>query len=376
MAPRRPVLGRAWEPHARADRGCADPPAGHSPRCRCRDGRAARLGPRDRAVDHRVPLPRPPSAAIRGCHRCRPVQQRGRRHRGRDRPRALHRAAGSGVAAIAAGYEIDLHTHSLCSDGALSPADLVKRAAARGVKIQALSDHDTLAGVAEAAATGSSLGVRIIPATELNTESEWGDAHVLGYFIDPRDAALEARFRWLRDNRGRRIELMVEKLNALGYAVDLARVLEIAQGGALGRPHLAQALFEKGYVPSYDQAFDTLLAKDSPAYVPRVGLTPIEAVTLVREHGGVPSLAHPGTVEGLERLLPQLVRAGLVGIECYYPSHTPAFTVECLRLSVRHGLVPTGGSDFHGRGEHGVDLGGVFVPPESVASLETHQARR
>ena len=150
------------------------------------------------------------------------------------------------MAAIAAGYEIDLHTHSLCSDGALSPADLVKRAAARGVKIQALSDHDTLAGIAEAAATGSALGVRIIPATELNTESEWGDAHVLGYFIDPQDAALEARFRWLRENRGRRIELMVEKLNALGYAVDLARVLEIAQGGALGRPHLAQALFKIG----------------------------------------------------------------------------------------------------------------------------------
>ena len=123
------------------------------------------------------------------------------------------------------GYAIDLHTHSLRSDGALSPTDLVKRAAARGVRIQALSDHDTLAGVAEAVATGAALGVRIIPATELNTESEWGDAHVLGYFIDPKDLELEERLRWLRENRGRRIELMVEKLNALGYAVDLARVL-------------------------------------------------------------------------------------------------------------------------------------------------------
>ena len=279
------------------------------------------------------------------------------------------------MAAIAAGYEIDLHTHSLCSDGALSPADLVKRAAARGVKIQALSDHDTLAGIAEAAATGSALGVRIIPATELNTESEWGDAHVLGYFIDPQDAALEARFRWLRENRGRRIELMVEKLNALGYAVDLARVLEIAQGGALGRPHLAQALFERGYVPSYDQAFDTLLAKDSPAYVPRVGLTPIEAVTLVREHGGVPSLAHPGTVVGLDELLPKLVAVGLAGIEAYYGEHTPEITARFLDRARTHGLVPTGGSDFHGRGEHGADLGGVFVPPETVEHLESRRER-
>jgi 3',5'-nucleoside bisphosphate phosphatase len=279
------------------------------------------------------------------------------------------------VAAITAGYAIDLHTHSLRSDGALSPVDLVKRAAARGVTVQALSDHDTLAGVAEAVATGTGLGVRIIPATELNTESEWGDAHVLGYFMDPDDAALEERLRWLRENRGRRIELMIEKLNALGYAVDLARVLEIAQGGALGRPHLAQALFEKSYVPSYDEAFDTLIAKDSPAYVARVGLDPFEAVTLVRKHGGVPSLAHPGTVIGLDDLLPKLVAAGLAGIEAYYGQHSPEMTARCLARAREFDLVPTGGSDFHGRGEHGVDLGGVFVPPETIERLESRRQR-
>jgi 3',5'-nucleoside bisphosphate phosphatase len=277
------------------------------------------------------------------------------------------------VGAITAGYPIDLHTHSLRSDGALSPADLVKRAAARGVKIQALSDHDTLSGVAEAAATGSALGVRIIPATELNTESEWGDAHVLGYFVDPADSELEERLRWLRDNRGRRIELMVEKLNVLGYAVDLGRVLEIAQGGALGRPHLAQALVEAGHVATHDSAFDTLISKESPAYVSRVGLAPLEAVELVRTHGGVPALAHPGTVLRLEELLPQLVRAGLGGLECYYGSHTPAWTARCIALAREHDLVPTGGSDFHGRGDHGADLGGVFVPPENIAALEMRQ---
>jgi predicted metal-dependent phosphoesterase TrpH len=279
------------------------------------------------------------------------------------------------VAAVTAGYAIDLHTHSLRSDGALSPAELVKRAAARGVKIQALSDHDTLAGVAEAVATGAELGVRIIPATELNTESEWGDAHILGYFIDPNDAALEERLRWLRENRGRRIELMVENLNRLGYAVDLARVLEIAQGGALGRPHLAQALFEKGHVRNYDEAFDTLIAKDSPAYVARVGLDPFEAVALVRKHGGVPSLAHPGTVIGLDALLPKLVAAGLAGIETYYGEHSPEMTVGCLARAREHDLVPTGGSDFHGRGGLGTDLGGVFVPPETIEHLESRRQR-
>ena len=274
---------------------------------------------------------------------------------------------------LSVAYPIDLHTHSLCSDGALSPADLIRRAAGRGVRVLSLSDHDTLAGVAEAVAAGAELGIRVIPASELNTESEWGDAHVLGYFIDPADVALEERLRWLRENRERRIELMVERLNQLGYGVSLERVLEIAQGGALGRPHLAEALLEKGYVRAYEEAFDTILAKDSPAYVARIGLTPREAVDLVRTHGGVPSLAHPGTVVGLEALLPKMVAAGLAGIEAYYGEHSPEMTERCLALARMHGLVPTGGSDFHGRGEHGVDLGAVFVPPETIEMLRSRR---
>src|SRR2546428_1200283 len=218
------------------------------------------------------------------------------------------------------GYPIDRHTHSIRSDGVLAPTELVRRAAERGVTVQALSDHDTLSGVAEAVAEGERLGVRIIAATELNTESEWGDAHILAYFVDPHDAAFEEKMKWLRENRGRRIELMVEKLNALGFPVSLARVQEIAQGGSLGRPHLAQALFEAGHVPTYDHAFDTLIAKGAPAYVARVGLAPLEAVELVRAHGGVPALAPPFTVVGLGELVPQHVRAGLAGIEWYYGS--------------------------------------------------------
>ncbi|HEX9435980.1 MAG TPA: PHP domain-containing protein [Candidatus Limnocylindria bacterium] len=271
------------------------------------------------------------------------------------------------------GYSIDLHTHSLRSDGAFAPAEVVRRAAARGVRIQALSDHDTLAGAAEAVAEGERLGVRVIPSTELNTESEWGDVHVLGYFLDPNDAALEDRLRWLRENRGRRIELMVEKLNALGHPVRLERVMEIAQGGALGRPHLAQALFEAGHVTTYDQAFATLINKSSPAYVTRVGLTPLEAVRLVRAHGGVPSLAHPGTVIDLDELMPQLVDAGLAGVECYYGSHTPEAAMRYLALAARYDLVPTGGSDYHGRGAHGAPLGGVRVPEGSIAALEARR---
>jgi len=276
---------------------------------------------------------------------------------------------------MSVGYPIDLHTHSLRSDGALEPAALVERAAERGVRILALADHDTLAGVGEATSVGERLGVRVIPATELNTESEWGDVHILGYFLDPADTVLEDRLRWLREHRGRRIERMVEKLNALGYPIALERVMEIAQGGSLGRPHLAQALFEAGHVPTYDSAFETLIAKGAPAYISRVGLSPLEAVQLVVAHGGVPSLAHPFTVVGIDELMPLVIAAGLVGIEAYYGSHPPATTAACLSLAHRYTLVPTGGSDFHGRGDHGAPLGGVFVPPGTIAALESRRGR-
>ncbi len=280
-------------------------------------------------------------------------------------------------------YHADLHCHSNRSDGVLEPADLVRVAAERGVRTLALSDHDTLAGAAEAIAAGERAGVRVIPSVELNTESAWGDVHILAYFLDPRDVRLEDRLRWLRENRGRRIALMVENLARLGYPVSLERVRAIAAGGAarpwedvpLGRPHLAQALFEAGHVPSYDAAFDTLIGNDSPAYVERVGLEPLAAVQLVVAHGGAASLAHPGTVRGLRELLPELVTAGLAGVEVYYPSHTPAFTEELRALASASGLIATGGSDYHGRGEHGGLPGSCYVPPDSVPRLEAACAR-
>lgn len=272
---------------------------------------------------------------------------------------------------VPAGYPVDLHAHSIRSDGVEVPAELVRLAQRRGVRVLALADHDTLAGAAEAVAEGERLGVRVIPSVELNTESEWGDVHVLGFFLDPADSPLEERLRWLREHRGRRVEVMVEKLDQMGYAISLARVLEIAAGGVLGRPHLAQALLEAGYTASFEEAFHTIIAKDSPAYVERVGLAPLEAVRLVVEHGGAASLAHPGTVQGLREALPKLVEAGLAGIEVYYPTHSAAWTAELGTLARAHGLIPTGGSDHHGRGDtvHG-QLGCAYVPPDTVPALE------
>lgn len=272
-------------------------------------------------------------------------------------------------------YPADLHTHSIRSDGVYEPAELVRLAGERGVEVLALSDHDTLSGVGEAIAAGERLGVRVISAVELNTESRWGDVHVLGYFLDPADRALAEHLRWLREHRARRIELMVENLNRLGFPITLEHVQRIAAGGALGRPHLAQALFEAGHVPSYDAAFDTLISKHSPAYVERVGLSPSEAVRLIVDRGGAAALAHPGTVNGLRELLPDLVREGLAGIEVYYPEHTPGWTAELRALGEGSALIPTGGSDFHGRGDHGGPLGGAYVPPKTVARLEAACAK-
>lgn len=261
----------------------------------------------------------------------------------------------------------------------LEPADLVRLASGRGVETLALTDHDTLAGSGDAIAAGERSGVRVVPSIELNTESAWGDVHVLGYLLDPSDATLEDRLRWLRENRGRRIELMIENLNRLGYPVSLERVIAIAKGDAalraqeplpVGRPHLAQALVEAGHVRSYDEAFETLISRDSPAYVARVGLTPSEAVKLIVARGGAASLAHPGTVNGLRELVPELVNEGLTGMEVYYPQHTAAWTAELRTMADAFGLIATGGSDFHGRGEHGGPLGGSYVPDDSIAALE------
>ncbi len=268
---------------------------------------------------------------------------------------------------------IDLHTHTTASDGRCSPVELVARAAAAGVSVLSVTDHDTVDACEAAGQACVAARITFVPGIEITAVRDEADVHVLGYFLDPADAALEDRLRWLRVNRGRRIELMVENLNTQGYPVALSRVMEIAQGGSLGRPHLAQALHEAGHVPTYDSAFDTLIAKDAPAYVARVGLSPLEAVQLVVAHGGVPSLAHPFTVVGLEELMPLIVAAGLAGIEAYYGSHPPEMTASCLALARRYDLVPTGGSDFHGRGDHGALLGGVFVPPESIAALEARR---
>jgi 3',5'-nucleoside bisphosphate phosphatase len=274
--------------------------------------------------------------------------------------------------------QVDLHCHTTASDGALEPAELVRRAARLALSIVSITDHDTVSGVAAARAAGKTLGVEIIPGVEINTDVPGSEIHVLGYFIDYEDDALESDLVRLREGRLARARKIVDKLGDLGAPVRLERVLQIARDAAVGRPHLAQALMEAGHVNTFNEAFDRYLGRNSPAYVERMTFTPAEACQLIRRSGGIPVLAHPvffdtvGKANGplpLEGMLPELMAAGLMGLEVYYPNYNARTTEYLMLLARRHGLLLTGGTDFHGIIPERMDLGAVYVPMKAVRRL-------
>lgn len=264
---------------------------------------------------------------------------------------------------------IDLHMHSTASDGRLTPTELVRLARERGLTAIALTDHDTTDGVAEAQAAGRVAGVEVIAGVEINTESEDGDVHFLGYFVNPDDAAFQDHLATLRNARLGRARLMVEKLAQLGMPLDWARVQEIAGEGAVGRPHVARALLECGYIATLSEAFEKYIGHEGPAYVPRYRLTPEQAIAAIRAAGGVACLAHPA-VAGTTPLVPRLAAAGLGALEVYYPEHTPEDQEMLLALARKYDLVATGGSDFHALDDSThATLGAIWVPPEAVERL-------
>jgi predicted metal-dependent phosphoesterase TrpH len=273
---------------------------------------------------------------------------------------------------------VDLHTHSTASDGVYSPGELLQHAHEAGLRVLALTDHDSTEGLAEAHRAAQQLDIDFIPGIELNTDVGDKEIHVLGYFLDYQHPAFQATLKVLRDARVRRGERMVELLNEQGIHITWERVREIAHG-AVGRPHVAQALLEAGYVSSIGEAFDKYIGKGCQAYVPRYKLTPEDAVHLIDSANGLPVMAHPITLPGLAELrkwLPGLHRAGLVGLETYYGPYTHQEEQELLALANEYGLIPTGGTDFHGPGIHPTPLGGRFVPYEAVERLKAESAKR
>ena len=269
--------------------------------------------------------------------------------------------------------QVDLHLHTTASDGAYTPAAVVALARERGLRTIAITDHDSVEGVAEALAAAGH-GLEVIPGVEINTDIPQSEVHILGYYVDYRHAELQDVLRRLRDFRPDRARRMVEKLNRLGMHLDWQHVAALAGDGAVGRPHVAQALVERGYVTDVSQAFDRYIGREGPAYVERYKLTPVEATRLIVRAGGLAALAHPSGLANLPTLLDELTAAGLVGLEAYYTGYLPEETQGLLLLAQKYGLVATGGSDFHGGSilPH-ADLGAVFVPMAAVAALQARQ---
>jgi predicted metal-dependent phosphoesterase TrpH len=264
---------------------------------------------------------------------------------------------------------VDLHSHTTASDGTLSPAELVAEAARRGVRVLAITDHDSMEGI-EPARAAARPPLEVVPGIELNTEGAGGEIHVLGYFLDHTTPWLVARLREFRAERLRRIYRICERLAALGLPLEPAEVLARVQEGSAGRPHVAQAMLARGYVGTVREAFDRYLGTGKPAYVSHDKLEPRQACDLIRRAGGVAVLAHPGFQRDPEALIRELAGEGrLDGVECYYAEHTPEQTTGFLGLCRELDLVATGGSDFHGPPVRAAVLGQPPVPWESYRAL-------
>jgi hypothetical protein len=247
----------------------------------------------------------------------------------------------------------DLHTHTVHSDGTTQPADNASMAVRVGLSGLALTDHDTVGGWEQMQQACTHHGLVFVPGIELSTERDGRGVHLLGYWIDPDDPALMAECDRLRNERSRRAEEICEKLAGLGLPVAVERVRQIAGSAPIGRPHVASAMVEAGHVAGITQAFDEYLADGGPAYVPKYALDPVRGLDLLRAAGGAVVLAHPGVSEDgggpvTPALLEELAAAGLAGVEVDHPSHEPDVADRWRALASEHGLLITGGSDFHG----------------------------
>ncbi len=264
----------------------------------------------------------------------------------------------------------DLHVHTTASDGALTPAQIVRMAADAGLAAVGITDHDTVAGIDEALEAGKSAGLVVVPGVEISAiHGHNTEVHVLGYFIDHHDPTLLGQLDVLRDARTLRGRKMVERLNAVGVQISFERVSEIAQGGAVGRPHVARALVEIGAASTIDSAFGRFLQEGGPGYVSRHKVSPSEAVTMILQAGGVACCAHVAKLNR-DELLIELMREGMRGIEVRHPDHGPAGTKYYERFAAKHDLIPTGGSDAHCiQGGKMTTVGGVTVSFDIVERL-------
>jgi hypothetical protein len=264
----------------------------------------------------------------------------------------------------------DFHNHSTASDGRLTPTQIVDLAVANGVRVFALTDHDSTEGIAEARrAAQRHEGFVLVPGVELSTDIEGDEVHVLGYFNFEtlKNAELQAALARFREGRFERGRLMTEKLAALGLPVSWERVLEIAGEASVGRPHVARAMVEAGHVPSFQEAFDKYIGRDGPAYVEREKMTPQEAIQTLLRFGSPAVLAHPSFTKSTDQILPDLVAAGLCGMEVYYKDYDAELIETLAAKAAKYGLLALGGSDYHALDNPGEREPGDIPLPDAVA---------
>lgn len=266
---------------------------------------------------------------------------------------------------------VDLHLHTVASDGRLTPTELVDLIASKGVTVAAISDHDTTDGIVEAVQAASAhQNLEIIPAIELSTDIPGDEIHMLGYFLEYEDEEFQGILRRFREGRLERGRMMVEKLAELGKPVEWERVKAFAGDGSVGRPHIALAMVEAGYFKEPKEAFYEYLGRNGLAYAEREKMTPEEGVEMLSRVGGSAVLAHPAGLEDLDTKVGQLKEAGLVGMEVHYAMYSEETIQRLLEVANRHGLIPCGGSDYHGLGNTGEQEPGLLGPPmESVERL-------
>ncbi|MFH0778968.1 MAG: PHP domain-containing protein [Candidatus Eisenbacteria bacterium] len=275
---------------------------------------------------------------------------------------------------MAEGGYIDLHIHSNCSDSPLSPKEVVREAKERGMTAIAVTDHDSVAGVETAIGEGEKLCIEVVSGVELSVSDAASDIHVLGYFVDHTDPAFVSELERFKAARLERVKKILAKLKQLEVDIELDSVLKIAENGSIGRPHVAEALLASGYVDTFEEAFRRYIGHRSPAYVPKMLLTPNDAFRLIEKAGGVSVLAHPGTVQR-DDLIPEFVQLGMKGIEVWHPKHDRGTVRYYMELAKRYGLIVTGGSDSHGSRTANARIGSERVPYSILVSLKQTAAR-
>lgn len=277
---------------------------------------------------------------------------------------------------------IDLHMHSRASDGGMSPRELVRYAKYKGLSAIAITDHDTVDGIEDALDEAEQIDFEVVPGIEISADFD-PEMHILGYFFGQSYLNIKSILDELKKNREERNPKIINKLNEMGFKISMEEVMREAGESIIGRPHIAKVMMKKGYVDSVREAFDKYLASGKPAYFKKDKLTPEEGIREIAKAGGIPALAHPifldMNLNRLDELLSKLVPEGLKGIEAYYVDNSHEDTGNLLRLAIKHNLLATGGSDFHGSFkpdiEIGTGYGNLYVPYELLEKMKEYNKK-